>query len=119
MANRRFPTFNATTQHKIASALVATAIFACLGGITTLAAGRPLELGLTNAVLIGIGVGLFEEFYVQSERGSWLRSMHPMLSIAVYVAVILIFYLVTAHMTRLLLGRLDDLPTLYLDRTPF
>lgn len=113
MANGSFPTFNSTTQHKIASALVATAIFACLGGITTLAAGRPLELGLTNAVLIGIGVGLFEEFYVQSERGSWLRSMHPMRSISVYVAVILIFYLVTAHMTRLLLGRLDDLPTLY------
>jgi adenylate cyclase len=70
VANRRFPTFNDTTQHKIASALVATAIFACLGGITTLAAGRPLELGLANAVLIGIGVGLFEEFYVQSAARS-------------------------------------------------
>ena len=70
-------------------------------------------MGLSNAILIGIAVGLFEEFYVQSQRGSWLRSMHPMRSISVYVAVILIFYVVTAHVTRLLLGRLDDLPTFY------
>jgi len=111
--NGRFSYFNFGTQQKVASALLATGIFACLGGITTLAAGRPLELGLTNSILIGIAVGLFEEFYVQSQRGSWLRSTHPLRSISVYVALILIFYLVTAHVTRLLLGRLDDLPTLY------
>jgi adenylate cyclase len=91
-----FPAFNSTTQHKVVSALVATAIFACLGGITTLAAGRPLEIGLMNAVLIGIAVGLFEEFYVQSQRGSWLRSMHPMRSISVYIVLILLIYFVTA-----------------------
>ena len=88
---------------------MATAIFACLGAITTLATGRPLEIGLTNAILIGIVVGLFEEFYVQSQRGGWLRSMHPMRSISVYVVLILLIYFVT----RLVLGRLDDLPMLY------
>lgn len=93
--------------------LVATGMFACLGGVTTLAVGRPLELGLTNAALIGLAVGLFEEFYVHSHRGSWLRSMHPLRSIPVYVAMILIFYLVVAHITRFFFGRLDDLPTLY------
>jgi adenylate cyclase len=91
----------------------ATGIFACLGSVTTLASGRPLELGLTNAVLIGMAVGLLEEFYVQSHRGNWLRSMHPLLSIPVYVAIVLAFYLVLAHITRFFLGRLDDLPTLY------
>ena len=39
--------------------------------------------------------------------------MHPLLSIPVYVAIILTFYLVLAHITRFFLGRLDDLPTLY------
>ena len=92
---------------------MATTIFACLGAITTLATGRPLEIGLTNAILIGIVVGLFEEFYVQSQRGGWLRSMHPMRSISVYVVLILLIYFVTAHVTRLVLGRLDDLPMLY------
>jgi class 3 adenylate cyclase len=109
----KFSPFSATTHRKALSALVATAIFACLGGLTTLAAGRPLELGLANAVLTGIAIGLFEEFYLQSQRGSWMRSMHPLRSIAVYVAVIVIFYLVAAHTTRLFLGRLDDLPVLY------
>jgi class 3 adenylate cyclase len=107
-----FP-FRSTTQRKILSALVATGIFACLGGVTTLASGRPLELGLTNAALIGLAVGLLEEFYVQSPHGNWLRSMHPLLSIPVYVAIIFVFYLALAHVTRFFLGRLDDLPTLY------
>jgi adenylate cyclase len=60
-----------------------------------------------------MAVGVLEEFYVQSHRGNWLRSMHPLLSIPVYVAIILVIYVVLAHITRLFLGRLDDLPTLY------
>jgi adenylate cyclase len=108
-----FLSLSPTTRRKLLSVLLATGIFACLGGVTTLAAGRPLELGLTNAVLIGLSVGLFEEFYVQSQYGNWLRGMHPLRSIPVYVVVIIVFYLISAHLTRLLLGRLDDLPTLY------
>jgi len=107
-----------TTRRKALFVLVATFIFASLGLVTTLAAGRPLQLGLSTAILIGLGVGLFEEFYVQSERGNWLRNMHPLRSIPVYVCVIILFYLISAHLIRVLLGRLDDLPTLY-RRLPF
>ena len=102
-----------TARRKAQFVLLTTFIFACLGFVTTLAAGRPLVLGLSNAIVIGFGVGLFEEFYVQSERGIWLRNMHPLRSILIYVGVIILFYLVSAHLTRLVLGRLDDLPTLY------
>ena len=118
MTNGKFPALNSTTQHKVVSVLVATTIFACLGAITTLATGRPLEIGLTNAILIGIVVGLFEEFYVQSQPGRRLRRLHPMRSISVYVVLILLIYFVTAHVTRLVLGRLDDLPMLY-RRSPY
>jgi adenylate cyclase len=107
------PFVSPTTRRKLLSVLLATGIFACLGGVTTLAVGRPLELGLSNAVLIGLGVGLFEEFYAQSRYGNWLRAMHPLRSIPVYVVAIIIFYLISAHLTRVLLGRLDDLPALY------
>jgi class 3 adenylate cyclase len=107
-----------TTRRKALFVLVATFIFACLGTVTTLAAGRPLQLGLSTAILIGLGVGLFEEFYVQSERGHWLRNMHPLRSILVYVCVIIVLYIVAAHLIRVVLGRLDDLPTLY-RRLPF
>jgi len=102
-----------STRRKLASVVVAMAIFACLGAVTTAAVGRPVEIGATNAVLIGLGVGLFEEFYVQSPRGNWLRAMHPVRSIAVYVAVIIVLYFIAVHIAHLLLNRLDDLPTVY------
>jgi class 3 adenylate cyclase len=100
-------------RRKLASVVVAMAIFACLGAVTTAAVGRPVEIGATNAVLIGLGVGLFEEFYVQSPRGNWLRAMHPVRSIAVYIAVIIALYFIAVHIAHLLLNRLDDLPTVY------
>src|SRR5215469_15000489 len=100
-------------RRKLASVAVAMAIFACLGAVTTAAVGRPVEIGTTNAVLIGLGVGLFEEFYVQGARGNWLRAMHPLRAIPVYVAVIVVLYFIAVHITHLLLNRLDDLPTVY------
>jgi len=102
-----------TTRRKALLVLVAAFIFGCLGVVTTSAAGRPLEIGVSTAVLIGLGIGLFEEFYVQSARGIWLRNMHPLRSIPVYVGVIILLYVIAAHLARVLLGRLDDLPTLY------
>jgi adenylate cyclase len=102
-----------STRRRLASIFVAIAIFACLGAVTTAAVGRPVEIGTANAVLIGLGVGLFEELYVQRPRGNWLRAMHPVRSIAIYAAVIIVLYLITLHITHLLLNRLDDLPTVY------
>jgi adenylate cyclase len=78
-----------------------------------LAEGRPVEIGVTNALLIGVAVGVFEEFYVQSLRGRWLRSMHPVASVLIYTGVVIAFYLVATHLSHLMLGRWDDLPTTY------
>jgi class 3 adenylate cyclase len=102
-----------TTRRKIVAVAVTAAIFACLGAVTTLAVGRPVELGVTNAVLIGTGVGVFEEFYVHSERGNWMRDMHPLRSLPLYIGVIIVFYFIALHTAHLLLGRLDDLPNVY------
>jgi adenylate cyclase len=88
-------------------------ILACLGAVTTAAVGRPVEIGTMNAILIGAGIGLFEEFYVQSPRGNWMREMHPLRSIFIYVLVVIALYLVALHVTHLVLGRLDDLPVVY------
>lgn len=93
-----------STHHKAVAALVAATIFACLGAVTALAVGRPVEVVVTNGLLIGTGVGLFEEFYVHS---------HPLRSIPIHVGVIAVLYLASTHITHLLLGRLDDLPTVY------
>src|SRR6202167_3504390 len=106
MSRSLFP-ITLTTRRKLTSALVAMVIFTCLGALTTAAVGRPVEIGTTNAALIGLGVGLFEEFYVQSQRGDWLRAM------PVYVAVVIVLYFISVHIAHLVLGRLDDLPTVY------
>lgn len=102
-----------TTRRKLASFLMAMTIFACLGAVTTAAVGRPVEIGTLNALLIGAGIGLFEEFYVQSPRGNWMRDMHPLRSIFIYILVVILLYLIALHVTHLVLGRLDDLPVVY------
>jgi adenylate cyclase len=103
----------ATTRRKLAAVLLATVIFGCLGAVTTAAVRRPVEIGALNALLIGAGIGLFEEFYVQSPRGDWMRAMHPLRSIFIYILVVIVLYLVALHLTHVLLGRLDDLPVVY------
>ena len=103
----------ATTRRKLAAVLMAMAIFACLGAVTTAAVGRPVEIGTFNAILIGAGIGLFEEFYVQGPRGSWMRDMHPLRSIFIYILVVIVLYLVAVHISHVVLGRLDDLPVVY------
>jgi adenylate cyclase len=108
----------ATTRGKLAAVLMTIVIFGCLGAVTTAAVGRPVEIGALNAILIGAGIGLFEEFYVQSPRGNWMRAMHPLRSIFIYIFVVMVLYLVALHVTHLVLGRLDDLPVVY-GRLPY
>jgi adenylate cyclase len=103
----------ATTRRRLAAVLLAMAIFACLGLVTTAAVGRPIEIGALNALLIGAGIGLFEEFYVQSPRGNWMRAMHPLRVIVIEILVVMVLYLVALHVTHVVLGRLDDLPVVY------
>jgi adenylate cyclase len=103
----------ATTRRKLAGVLMATVIFGCLGAVTTAAVGRPIEIGTMNAILIGAGTGLFEEFYVQGPRGNAMRAMHPMRSIFIYIVAVMVLYLVALHVTHVVLGRLDDLPVVY------
>ena len=102
-----------TTRRKLVSVLLATIVFSLCSAVTTLAVRRPVELGIANAIFIGLGVGLFEEFYVQSPRGRWLRSMRPLRSIPIYIGVVVVLYLIAVHVVHILLGRLDDLPTVY------
>ena len=105
--------FSISTRRKLVSMLLAIAIFAFLVVLTTLADGRPIVFAFIDAILVGLGVGLFEEFYVQSLRGRWLRRMHPLRSISIYTLVVVVMFLVAIHLSHLMLGRLDDLPLAY------
>jgi class 3 adenylate cyclase len=90
-------------RRKLASILLAVTIFALLAGLSTLAKGRPVIFGVLNAVIVGTGIGLFEQFYVQSLRGRWFRGIHPLLSILIYTAVVVVLFVVAVNLTHLLL----------------
>jgi adenylate cyclase len=102
-----------STRRKLASILLAVAIFALLAGLVTLAHGRGVIFGLLNAIFVGTGVGLFEEFYVQSLLGRRFRSFHPLLSISIYTVVVVIMFIAATHMTHLLLWPYYHLPVPY------
>jgi hypothetical protein len=97
-------------RRKLVSILLAIAIFDFLVVLTMLAVGRPIVFGSIDAILVGLGVGLFEEFYVQTLRGRWLRRMHPLTSIGTYTLVVVVMFLVAIHLSHLMLGRLANLP---------
>jgi adenylate cyclase len=100
------------------SILLAVTIFALLAGLTTLAQGRPVALGIVNAIFLGTAVGLFEQFYVQSLRGRWIRSIHPLLSILIYTLIVAILFILTVNLTHLVLHSVYPLPVPY-RRLPF
>jgi adenylate cyclase len=102
-----------STRRKLTSILLSVTIFALLAGLTTLAIGRPVIFGILHAIFVGTGVGFFEEFYVQSPRGRWLRSMHPVRSIFLYTIVVLILYVISIHLSHVVLWRFEDLAIAY------
>jgi len=107
-----------STRRKLTSILLAVAIFALLAGLATLAQGRPPVFGVVNAVLVGTGVGLFEQFYVQSLRGRWFRNIHPLLSIGIYTGVVAVLFVIAVNIAHLLLYPFYPLPVPWA-RLPF
>ena len=107
-----------STRRKLASILLALAIFALLAGLTSFATRGSVVYAIIDSIFVGTCVGLFEQFYVQSLRGRWLRNMHPLLSISIYTAVVAVFFVVAIHLSHLLMGQLDTLSRAY-RRLPF
>ena len=102
-----------STRRKLASILLAVTIFAFLAGLTSFATRGAIIYAIIDSMFVGTGVGLFEQFYVQSLRGRWLRSMHPLLSITIYTAVVVVLFVVALHLSHLLTGQWDTLPRAY------
>lgn len=102
-----------SSRRKLTSILLAVAIYASLTVLTTSVLGRPVINGVLNAIIVCTGVGLFEEFYVQSRRGRWLRSMHPLKSILLYALVVVALFLLSIFLSRLILWDWNSLPWIY------
>jgi class 3 adenylate cyclase len=102
-----------STRRKLMSILLAVTIFALLAGLTSFATRGAIIYAIIDSILVGTCVGLFEQFYVQSLRGRWLRSMHPLLSISIYTAVVAMLFVIAVHLSHLLTGQWDTLPKAY------
>jgi adenylate cyclase len=108
-----FASLSISTRRKLVSILLAVTIFALLAGLASRAAGRPPIFATLNAILVGTGVGLFEEFYVQSLRGRRIRNIHPLQAILIYTIVVVIMFFIAIHLTHLLLWPFYRLPVPY------
>ena len=113
-----FARISISTRRKLTSILLAVAIFALLAGLATLAQGRPVVFGVLNAIFVGTGVGLFEQYYVQSLRGRWIRNIHPLLSIFIYTFVVAILFVIAVNISHFLLHPWYPTPVPY-GRLPF
>jgi adenylate cyclase len=102
-----------SVRRKLASILLAVIIFALLSGMATVAQGRPAVFAVLNAILVGTGVGLFEQFFVQNARGSWFRGVHPLWSILLYTLVVALLFLAAANLSHFLLHGLYHSPVPY------
>lgn len=100
-------------RRKLTSILLAVTIFALLAGLASRANGRPMIFAVLNAILVGTGVGIFEEFYVQSLRGRWIRNIHPLRAILVYTAIVMIIFFIAINLSHLLLWPFYKLPVPY------
>jgi adenylate cyclase len=108
-----FARISISTRRKLASILLAVAIFALLAGLSAVAKGRPAAFGVLDGIFVGTGIGLFEQFYVQSLRGRWFRSIHPLLSIGIYTVVVVILFVLAVNLSHVLLYPLYPSPVPY------
>ncbi|HMD62835.1 MAG TPA: adenylate/guanylate cyclase domain-containing protein [Stellaceae bacterium] len=108
-----FPPLSISTRRKLTSILLAVTIFALLAGLASRAAGRPPIFATLNAIFVGTGIGLFEEFYVQSLRGRRIRNIHPLQAILIYTIVVVLMFFIAIHLTHLLLWPFYRLPVPY------
>ena len=108
-----FAPLSISTRRKIASILLSVTIFALLAWLASRAAGRPPLFATLNAIFVGTGVGLFEEFYVQGLRGRRIRNIHPLRAILIYTTVVVIMFLIGIHITHFLLWPIYRSPVPY------
>jgi adenylate cyclase len=112
MALRFYPV-SISTRRKLASILLAVVIFALLSGLMMLAQGRSVVFGVLDAIFVGTGVGLFEQFFVQSGRGGWFRGVHPLWSILLYTVVVSLLFVMAANLSHFLLRGIYHLSVPY------
>lgn len=98
---------------KFVAISVATLVIVMLAMMMAAVVRIPVENALIGGGLAGFLIGVFEEFYVQSVRGKWLRTIHPLTSLVVYGAVVVGFFFIAQHAMHGILGTWHELSKAY------
>lgn len=72
--------------------LIGTACFIVIGVIVGRAIGAPAVNALFVSAYVGLSIGVFEVFFVQSKSGNRFRALNPILHTGLYGLVILVVY---------------------------
>jgi adenylate cyclase len=94
----------------LASIAVVVVIFASVGMLSASMLGAPVTRAMMTATILGVGVGIFEELFVQSRWGRSLRRMHPLASALIYTGIVCVLLVLASLLSHVLFGELADMP---------
>ena len=86
--------FTSTAIRKLTNVAIGTVVFVLIGWIVGRAIGAPTANAIFVAAYVGLSIGVFEVFFVQSKAGTRFRMLKPVLHLAIYGCVILVVYAV-------------------------
>jgi adenylate cyclase len=81
-----------TGVRKAVSVVIGMAVFVLIGWIVGRAIGAPTANAIFVAAYVGLTIGVFEVFFVQSKAGNRFRALNPLLHTALYGLVVLAVY---------------------------
>ena len=114
-----------TVARKVSAVIIGTLAFVAIGIVAAIAIGVPLLNAVVLAGYVGLAVGVFEVFFVQSAAGDRFRALRPVIHLLIYGLVVVAIYLIgiaivlafvaPASDRDLIIGRIPiTLPTVFL-----
>lgn len=98
---------------RIVAVCIAAGVFSLITIPFAVLLGVPLDRAIFGASLLGLLIGIFEQFYAQGPHGRALRAMHPLKSLVIYSAIIVVLYLIVLYCNLAFFGELDQLSAAY------
>ena len=83
---------SSTVFRKSVSVVIGTSVFVLIGWIVGPAIGAPTANAIFVAAYVGLTIGVFEVFFVQSKTGNRFRALNPLVHTALYGLVVLVVY---------------------------
>lgn len=102
-----------STKSKLLTVVIATVLFTVVTAMLATLVDLPIGQTITEALMLGLMVGLIEEFYFARPAGRWLRAMHPLAGVLIYGAILVAVVMFSMHINHAIWGRLDELPAAY------